>query len=65
MGITHDLSAFTAAIRIDRVPPGVAARARLLVLDLAGNIIRARHDAESTPQSLTSVAATRLGAGRT
>ena len=63
MGITRDLAAFTAAIRTDRLPPGVVARARLLVLDLAGNIVRARHDAESTPPLLAAARALGLAAG--
>jgi 2-methylcitrate dehydratase PrpD len=63
MGITQDLAAFTAAIRLDRLPPDVTARARLLVLDLAGNMIRARHDAESTPPLLAAARALGLAAG--
>ena len=63
MGITQDLAAFTAAIRTDKLPPEIVARARLLVLDLAGNIIRARHDAESTPPLLAATRALGLAAG--
>ncbi len=48
MSITRQLSEFTAGIRLERLPPEVPARARFLLLDLIGNIIRARHDAEST-----------------
>ena len=49
MGITTQLAQFTADIRLDRLPPDVVRRSRFLVLDLVGNIVRARHDAESTP----------------
>ncbi len=63
MGITQDLSEFTAAIQLDRLPPPVVARARLLLLDLVGNIVRARHDAESTPPLLTAARALGLAAG--
>ncbi len=63
MGITADLSAFTAAIRLDRLPPEVVVRARLLLLDLVGNIVRARHDAESTPALLAATRALGLAAG--
>uniref|UniRef100_A0A8J4M6N2 MmgE/PrpD family protein n=1 Tax=Acidicaldus sp. TaxID=1872105 RepID=A0A8J4M6N2_9PROT len=63
MGITADLSAFTAAIRLDRLPPELVARARLLLLDLVGNIVRARHDAESTPALLAATRALGLAAG--
>ena len=49
MGITAELARFTADIRLDRLAPDLVKRARFLVLDLVGNIVRARHDAESTP----------------
>ena len=62
MGITADLAQFTADIRLDRLPPEVVKRARFLVLDLVGNIVRARHDAESTASFLAAVA--RHGHGR-
>ncbi len=63
MGITQELSAFTASIRLDTLPTEVTARARLLLLDLAGNIIRARHDAESTPPLLAAARALGIAAG--
>ena len=63
MGITQELAAFSAAITLPRLPPEVVARARLLVLDLAGNIVRARHDAESTPPVLAAARALGLAAG--
>jgi 2-methylcitrate dehydratase PrpD len=63
MGITAELSRFTAGIRLDALPPGTVTRARFLVLDLVGNIIRARHDAESTPPLLAAARALGLAAG--
>ena len=54
---------FTADIRLDRLPPEVVKRARFLVLDLVGNIVRARHDAESTPSFLAAVRAMGMAAG--
>ena len=63
MGITAELSEFTADIRLDRLPPEVVKRARFLVLDLVGNIVRARHDAESTPSFLAAVRAMGMAAG--
>ena len=63
MGVTADLAAFTAAIQLDRLPPEVVQRARLLVLDLVGNIVRARHDAESTPSLLSAARALGVAAG--
>jgi 2-methylcitrate dehydratase PrpD len=63
MGITAALSQFVAGLRLDQLPPPVVKRARFLVLDLVGNIIRARHDAESTPSFLAAVRATGMAAG--
>lgn len=63
MGLTHRLASFTAGIRLDQLPPAVVARAQMLVLDLVGNIVRARHDAESTPALLSTVRALGLAAG--
>jgi len=63
MGITAQLAEFTAGIRLDRLPPEVVNRARFLVLDLVGNIVRARHDAESTPSFLAAVRAMGMAAG--
>jgi len=63
MGTTAQLADFTAGISLDRLPPEVVNRARFLVLDLVGNIVRARHDAESTPSFLAAVRAMGMGAG--
>ena len=50
---------------LDGVPNEVTARARLLVLDLVGNIVRARHDAESTFSFLAAARALGMAAGNT
>ena len=63
MGITADLARFTADIGLNRLPPEVATRARFLVLDLVGNIVRARHDAESTPSFLAAARAMGMAGG--
>lgn len=63
MGITQQLSEFTAGIRLESLPPDVVQRARYLVLDLVGNIVRARHDAESTPAFLAAARAMGMAAG--
>ncbi len=63
MTVTLDLAGFSAAISLDRLPPEVVQRARFLVLDLVGNIVRARHDAESTPALLAAARALGLGSG--
>src|ERR1700749_1599668 len=63
MGVTSQLAEFCASIKLSSVPPEVVKRARFLVLDLVGNIIRARHDAESTPSFLAAVRAMGMAAG--
>src|SRR5271156_3374269 len=63
MGVTATLSAFTAGIRLDALPPEGVNRARFLVLDLVGNIVRARHDAESTASFLATVRALGMASG--
>ena len=63
MGITADLAQFTAGIRLDHLPPDVVNRASFLVLDLVGNIVRARHDAESTASFLAATRAMGMAAG--
>ena len=63
MSITQQLAEFSSAIRLDTLPPAVLARARFLVLDLVGNMVRARHDSESTPALLAAAKALGLGHG--
>src|SRR4051794_37462029 len=63
MGVTAKLSEFCASLGLDRLPPEVVSRARFLVLDLVGNIIRARHDAESTDAFLAATRAMGLACG--
>jgi len=55
-GLTETLAEFVAKLSLGSLPPEVVSRTRLLVLDLAGNAVRARHDAESTPALLSAVA---------
>ena len=63
MGITSDLARFSAAVALPALPSEVVDRARLLVLDLIGNIVRARHEAESTQSLLGAARALGVGAG--
>lgn len=63
MGITAELSAFTADLKLSALPPEIVTRARFLVLDLVGNIVRARHDAESTASFLAAVRAIGMASG--
>ena len=64
MSITSELSAFTASLTLDRLPAAVVERTKLLILDMAGNAIRARRDAESTPPLLRAVQAMGLKPGK-
>ena len=63
MGVTTTLSAFTANIRLHALPADVVDRARFLLLDLVGNIVRARHDAESTASFLAATRAMGMASG--
>ncbi len=63
MGTTRALAEFTSGLALGRLPPEVIERARFLVLDLIGNIVRARAEAESTPALLAGVRALGLGSG--
>ena len=49
MSETAKLAAFAANITYDALPVEVAERAKFLIMDIVGNTLRARHDAESTP----------------
>ncbi|MES2713164.1 MAG: MmgE/PrpD family protein [Pseudomonadota bacterium] len=61
--VTRDLAAFAAAIDHDSLSEAVRTRTRFLLLDLVGNIVRGRHDAESTAPLLGMVRALGLAAG--
>jgi len=61
--VTETLAAFTANLAHAALPPEVERRARLLLLDLAGNMLRGRHDAESSAPLLAATRAMGLGAG--
>ncbi len=63
MDVTAALSEFAAGLSLAKLPDEVTARARALVLDLVGNMVRARQDAESTPALLTAVTALGLAGG--
>lgn len=63
MGITTTLSIYCAGLKLSDLPPEVITRTRLLVLDLVGNIVRGRHDAESTPALLAATKALGLDHG--
>jgi 2-methylcitrate dehydratase PrpD len=62
VGITTELSEFSAGLTLEQIPEEVASRARLLILDLVGNIIRG-HETESTPALLAAIGALELARG--
>ncbi|MBX6374453.1 MAG: MmgE/PrpD family protein [Acetobacteraceae bacterium] len=61
--VTRELAAFVAGLQADRLSPELRERTRFLVLDLVGNIVRGRHDAESTAPLLAAARALGFGAG--
>jgi 2-methylcitrate dehydratase PrpD len=62
VGVTAALSRFCAEISVEKIPDPVVQRARMLLLDLAGNIIRGR-ETESTPAVLSAISALGLAEG--
>lgn len=63
MKATDLLAAFTASIALETLPNEVVVRARQLVLDLVGNMVRARNESDSTPAVLSAVKALGLSNG--
>ncbi len=63
MELTRALAAFAAGLRHAALPSAVEERARFLILDLAGNMLRGCHDAESSAPLLAAARALGLGAG--
>ena len=61
--VTRELAEFVAGISYDALPGEVRERTKGLALDLIGIMIRARHDAESTPPMIAAAAALGLGNG--
>lgn len=65
MTISLKLADFVAEIDPTRLPQELVERTRMLVLDLAGNAVRARHESESTPALLAAAEALGFGKGDT
>ena len=61
--VTAQLASYCASLDFAALPPAVQERTRFLVLDLAGNILRGRHDAESSPALLAAARALGLACG--
>jgi 2-methylcitrate dehydratase PrpD len=60
---TQRLSKFVATISYDQLPSVVTERTKLLVTDLTGIAVRARHQAESTPSLLAATKELGLASG--
>jgi len=61
--VTRTLAEYTAGLDFRVLPEGVQTRTRFLMLDLVGNMLRGRHDTESTPPVLAAARALGLAAG--
>ena len=53
--VTEKMAEFCEKIKFEILPEEVVKRAKLLILDTVGIIIRARHDAESTNSLISAV----------
>jgi 2-methylcitrate dehydratase PrpD len=62
--ITAAFARYAAEIRHDGLPAEVEARTRFLILDLVGNMVRGRVEAESSPPLIAAVRAMGLGNGQ-
>ena len=62
-GVTRKLAQFVAELSYDDLPDAVIERTKLLILDITGIMIRARHDAESTPSMIAAIGRLGLAAG--
>ncbi|MBT5664196.1 MAG: MmgE/PrpD family protein, partial [Rhodospirillaceae bacterium] len=54
-GVTRDLAEYAAGLRYEDLPSAVVERAKLLILDITGIMVRARRDAESTESLIAAV----------
>ncbi|MAH83246.1 MAG: MmgE/PrpD family protein [Rhodospirillaceae bacterium TMED8] len=62
--ITAILAKFAAELSYEKLPGSVVVRTKLLILDVAGIIVRARHDAESTASLIAAVKRLGLNTGK-
>ncbi len=63
MSETEKLAEFAATLSYSTLPAEVSERAKLLMLDTVGIIVRARHDAESTQPMVRAVERMGMGVG--
>ena len=62
-GISQRLATFAADLRYQDLPGEVVERTKRLILDITGIMIRARHDAESSPSLVAAVERLGLASG--
>jgi 2-methylcitrate dehydratase PrpD len=62
--ITRQLATFVAGLRYEDLPSDVTERAKRLILDITGIIVRARNGAESTPSLMAAVEKLGLANGK-
>ncbi len=56
VAVTRELSRFVAALRFEQLPEKTVDRAKVLILDLLGSIVRAGAEADSTPSLFGAMA---------
>ncbi|WNK01613.1 MmgE/PrpD family protein [Thalassospiraceae bacterium LMO-JJ14] len=62
-GISRRLAEFAVNLGYEDLPSEVIERTKLLILDTAGNMVRARNDAESTPAMVRAIEILGLASG--
>ena len=62
-GMTRQLANFAADLSYDDLPAEVVERTKLLIFDITGVMVRARHDAESTASMISAVERLGLASG--
>ena len=61
--MTEKFAEFCEQLKYEDLSPEVIKRTKLLILDTVGIIIRARHDAESTPSLVSAIEKLEMGTG--
>jgi len=62
-GVTEKLATFTCDLEFQDLPAAVIERTKVLLLDITGIMVRARHDAESTASLIQAVSRLELNGG--
>jgi 2-methylcitrate dehydratase PrpD len=62
-GITREVADFVVGLAYNDLPEDVIERTKLLIFDVTGVMIRARHDAQSTPSLISAVERLGLASG--